>query len=261
MLIDSHAHLDMEDFENDLQEVLDRALKGGITKIITIGIDLSSSLKSLELANRYDFIFSSLGYHPHNSDIMDADSLNTLSRLVSDPKIVAWGEIGLDFYRRYSHPDRQVEVFEQQLDMAVQFNLPVIIHSRQADHEVLDILKKRMHGKHRGVIHCFSGNYDLAMELIDMGYYISIPGTVTYKNALQVHDVASRIPLERMLIETDAPFLAPVPKRGKRNEPLFVTYTAQKIAQLRDIDFKEVAVNTSRNAELLFSLPELSGCS
>jgi TatD DNase family protein len=257
MLIDSHAHLDMEDFENDFQEVLNRALQGGITHIITIGIDLSSSLKSLELANRYDFIFSSIGYHPHNSDNIDSQTVKELSRLVSEPKIVAWGEIGLDFYRRYSPPERQVEAFEQQLEMAVQFNLPVIIHSRQADKEVLDILKKRMHGKHRGVIHCFSGDYDLAMELIDMGYYISIPGTVTYKNALQVHDVASRIPLERMLIETDAPFLAPVPKRGKRNEPLFVTYTAQKIAQLRDMDFEEVAHQTSRNAELLFDLPKM----
>jgi TatD DNase family protein len=256
MLIDSHAHLDMKDFEDDLQEVLDRALQGGITHIITIGIDLSSSLKSLELANRYDFIFSSIGYHPHNSDHIDSHSLNELSKLVSEQKIVAWGEIGLDFYRLYSPPDRQVDMFERQLEMAVQFNLPVIIHNRQADKELLDILKKRLPEKNRGVIHCFSGDYDLAMELIDMGYYISIPGTVTYKNALKVHDVSSRIPLERMLIETDAPFLAPVPKRGKRNEPLFVTYTAQKIAQLRDMDFEEVAHQTSKNAELLFGLPK-----
>ena len=255
MLFDSHAHLDMEDFQNDLQEVLDRALNGGITRIITIGIDLSSSLKALELAKKYDFIFSSIGYHPHNADHIDSQTMKELKRLVSEPKIVAWGEIGLDFYRRYSPPERQIDLFEQQLEMAVQFNLPVIIHNRQADKEVLDILKKRMHGKHRGVIHCFSGDYDLAMELIDLGYYISIPGTVTYKNAHQVHDVASRIPLERMLIETDAPFLAPVPKRGKRNEPLYVTYTAQKIAQLRDMDFQEVADHTSRNAKQLFGLP------
>lgn len=260
MLIDSHAHLDMEDFQDDLQEVLDRALEGGLTHIITIGIDLSSSLKALELANRYDFVSSSIGCHPHNADHVDSNTLKELSNLVSEPKIVAWGEIGLDFYRGYSHPDRQTEVFEQQLEMAAQFNLPVIIHSRQADKEVLDILKKRVPGIHKGVIHCFSGDYELATELIDMGYYISIPGTVTYKNALQVQDVASRIPLERLLIETDAPFLAPVPKRGKRNEPLFVTYTAQKIAQLRDMDFQEVAEQTSRNAELLFSLPKFSGC-
>lgn len=251
----------MKEFEKDREEVLLRALNGGISYIITIGIDLPSSLKALELANRYDFVFSSIGYHPHNSHDVDASKLKELSRLVSEPKIVAWGEIGLDFYRRHSPPNKQIEVFQKQLEMAIHFDLPVIIHNREADRITMEILKKTAHAGHKGVIHCFSGDYDLAMEFIEMGYYISIPGTVTYKNAHQVQEVAARIPLDHILLETDAPYLAPVPKRGKRNEPLFVQYTAQKIALLKNIDLQEVALRTSENVRELFSLPELKTAS
>ena len=257
MLIDSHAHLDMEEFKKDQQQILDRALQAGITHIITIGIDLPSSIEALELAHKYDFIFSTIGYHPHNAIDMAPHELKELGRLVSDPKIVAWGEIGLDFYRRHSPPDKQREVFERQLEMANHFDLPVIIHDREAHNEVLKIIQQTCKGKHKGVIHCFSGDYDLAMKFIEMGYYISIPGTVTYKNAMHIQDVASRIPLEYLLLETDAPFLAPVPKRGKRNEPVFVTYTAQKIAQLRNMDVQDIGLQTSENAKRVFNLPDL----
>jgi len=255
MLVDSHAHLDMEDFDEDRQATLDRALEGGITHIISIGTDLSSSLKALELANTYDFVFSSVGYHPHHATDMDKQVIRELEGLVSEPKVVAWGEIGLDFYRRYSPPDMQVAAFKRQLEMAYDLDLPVIIHDREAHTELLEILRQMTKGKARGVIHCFSGDYEMAMALIAMGYHISIPGTVTYKKATQVHEVATRIPLERMLVETDAPFLAPVPFRGKRNEPLFVTYTARKIAELRNMDFQEVALQTSENTKRVFGLP------
>ena len=258
MLIDTHAHLDMEDFDKDRDQVLERALQGGISHIITIGIDFSSSLKALQLANKYDFVFSTIGYHPHNATDVDPQALKELGRLASEPKTVAWGEIGLDFYRRYSPPNRQIKVFEEQLEMAIHYDLPVIIHVREAYDEVLTTLKKMDRGKLRGVIHCFSGDYDLASAFMELGYFISIPGTVTYKNALQVKDVASRIPLESLLLETDAPFLTPVPKRGKRNEPFFVTYTAQEIAQLRGIGFQELAHQTSENAKKLFNLPDHS---
>ena len=256
MLIDSHAHLDMKEFDQDRHQVLDRALKAGIKYIITIGIDLSSSLKALQLADEYDFLYASVGYHPHNSSDMDKYALRELKKLVSEPKTVAWGEIGLDFYRRHSPPERQIEAFRQQLEEAIDSDLPVIIHDRDAHEELLKILQKVGKGELRGVIHCFSGDYDLAMTFIEMGYYVSIPGTVTYKNALQVQDVASRIPLDRILLETDAPFLAPVPKRGKRNEPFFVTHTAKKISELRNMDFQEVALQTSENAKRLFNLPD-----
>jgi len=255
MLIDSHAHLDMKDFEKDLEEVLNRALEGGLTHIIAVGIDIPSSFKALEIADRYDFIFSSVGFHPHNADYVDAHKLKELSSLASETKVVAWGEIGLDFFRTHSPAQKQIEAFEQQIEMAIQLNLPVIIHDRDAHKEVFEIIKRK--GRHRGVIHCFSGDYDLAMAFIEMGYYISIPGTVTYNKAFQVQDVASRIPIDHMLIETDAPFLAPVPKRGKRNEPFFVTHTAQKIAQLRGMDFEDVARHTSENAIRLFGFPRL----
>jgi TatD DNase family protein len=246
----------MKPFDQDRQQVLERALENGIGYMITIGIDMASSLKALQLARQYESVYSTIGYHPHHASDMDTQTLKELGHLVSESKIVAWGEIGLDFYHLHSPPETQRKVFRQQLEMAADFNLPVIIHVRDAHEEMLDILTKTVKGRHKGVIHCFSGNYALAMGLIDMGYYISIPGIVTYKNALQIQDVATRIPLENMLLETDAPYLAPVPKRGKRNEPSYVTYTAKKVAQLRDITIQEVCDQTTDNAKTLFSLPD-----
>ena len=254
MLIDSHAHLDIQDFDKDRAEVIKRALDGGLTHMITIGIDLDSSRKAIELAGKYPFIYASVGYHPHNAGDCDAQALSRLEQMASDQKVVAWGEIGLDFYRRYAPRDEQVRAFEQQLKLAGDLNLPVIIHDREAHEEVFSRLKKMGRGERMGVIHCYSGDRVLADALIDLGYYISVPGTVTYKKADQIKDVAAGIPMERMLIETDAPFLTPEPKRGKRNEPLFVTYTAREIARLRNIPFEEVALKTAENAKTLFGL-------
>jgi TatD DNase family protein len=255
MLIDSHAHLDMKDFDKDREDVIERAIKNGLTHIVTVGIDLDSSVIALDLARKHDFIYSTVGYHPHNADECDSRSLDALSGMASDSNVVAWGEIGLDFYRGYSSHDGQIKMFSRQLDMAHDLNVPVIIHDREAHSDVLRLLKKIGKGERKGVIHCFSGDTDLARDLIDLGYFISIPGTVTYKNASQIKAVAAGIPLECMLVETDAPFLAPVPKRGKRNEPLFVTFTALEIARLRGIGFDEVALQTSKNAKILFGLP------
>ncbi|MBL7212434.1 MAG: TatD family hydrolase [Desulfobacteraceae bacterium] len=255
MLIDSHAHLDMQDFDEDREEVLARASNGGITRIITIGIDLDSSCEALALADKYDSVYAAVACHPHNADECDVQDLEKLVEMTSEKKVVAWGEIGLDFYRRYSDLEIQSEIFLRQLEMAKDLELPVIIHDREAHSEVLASLTSMGKGEGKGVIHCFSGNLDLAFLFIRLGYHISIPGTVTYKKASQVKDVAAKIPLERMLIETDAPFLAPVPKRGKRNEPLFVSFTAQEIARLRNIEFEEVAKVTSENARILFNLP------
>lgn len=255
MVTDSHAHLDMPEYDLDREEVLKRAFDAGVRRIITIGTDLESSLHAYELTEKYDFIFSTVGYHPHNAKEADPEVLDRLCRLARQPKVVAWGEIGLDFFRRHSPPDQQRAVFNDQLDLARKLDLPVIIHSRDANEEIVQILKKRNnHGQH-GVVHCFSGDYRTAVELVDMGFYISIPGTVTYKNASVVQDVAARLPLDHLLVETDAPYLTPVPHRGERNEPLFVTHTVRKIAELRRVDFEEVAVRTSENASRLFGLP------
>jgi TatD DNase family protein len=253
MLIDSHAHLDMEEFEGDLPEVLARALESGVSEIISIGIDLPSSAKALELARKHDFVYSTVGYHPHNAKEADAKVLRDLADLALDPKVVAWGEIGLDFFRRHSPPQSQIEAFERQLDMARDLGLPVIVHDREAHEQLSEILRKKGPPL-TGVIHCFSGDYALARFFMDMGFYISIPGTVTYKKAALVQEVAARIPLERLLVETDAPYLAPVPHRGKRNEPAFVKYTAQEIARLRGMDYQELARATSENARTLFKL-------
>jgi TatD DNase family protein len=255
LLIDTHAHLDMEDYADDIEEVLQRALTGGISHIITVGIDIPSSRKAAELAERYDFISSTVGFHPHNADGADIKKIDILRRLASDSKkVVAWGEIGLDFYRHYSHVKNQIEVFELQLDTAIELNLPVIIHDREAHNDVLKLVSKRKSRPQKGVIHCFSGDFNLAMSFIDLGYYISIPGTVTYKNAVSIQEAAEKIPIERLLIETDAPFLSPLPLRGKRNEPLFMRHTAEKIARLRDMDLAELALKTTMNAKRLFGL-------
>jgi len=254
MLIDSHAHLDMEDFDADRDVVIKRALQGGVTRIVTIGIDLASSRKAIEIAKKNEFIYATVGLHPHNASKADPRDLEELKTFASEPKVVAWGEIGLDFFRRHSPPDMQVQALERQLDIAFELDLPVIIHDRDAHRDLLRLLKKK-NRLYRGVIHCFSGNYDLAMALIEMGFCISFPGTVTYKNAIDTQTTASRIPLERLLVETDCPYLTPAPFRGKRNEPFYVKYTAEKIAQLRQMPLEELAEATSANTMRLFNLP------
>jgi len=251
MLIDTHAHLDMEEFKEDLPGVLARAMESGVAEIISIGIDSPSSAKALELAGKYNFIYSTVGYHPHNAEEVDLGILKDLAELASAPKVVAWGEIGLDFFRRRSSPESQLRAFERQLDIAGDLGLPVIVHDRDAHEQIYEILRKR---KLAGVIHCFSGDYTMAGRFLDIGFYLSIPGTVTYKKANLVREVAARMPLDRLLVETDAPFLAPVPHRGKRNEPAFVKDTAQEIARLREMDFQDLARATSENAKSLFKL-------
>jgi TatD DNase family protein len=254
MLIDSHAHLDMDDYKDDLEEVIDRAVEGGVERIVTIGIDLPSSVKALELANRFDFIYSTVGFHPHDADkVSDAD-LKELQILAKEKKVVAWGEIGLDFFKNRSQKNRQIEIFNTQLEIAYDLGLPVIIHNRDADTEILDILKTYRNADHKGIIHCFSSDYSAALTFIDLGFHISISGIVTFKNADKLKEVASRISIDRLLVETDAPFLAPVPKRGKRNEPLFVSYTAKMIAELRGMKFEELAGITTANCKKLLNI-------
>jgi TatD DNase family protein len=254
MLTDSHAHLEMEEFDRDLDLVMDRARKGGVTRVITIGTDLPSSVKAVELGSRYDLVFSAVGCHPHNAKDCDRKTFEELRKLAAEQRVVAWGEIGLDFFKLYSEREKQLAVFQEQLDLASQIDLPVIIHDRDAHEEILAILKKNRSGRQRGVIHCFSGNYSTAMEFIALDFSISIPGTVTYKNTYDIQEVAARIPMDRLLVETDAPYLSPVPMRGKRNEPLFVIHTAERVAALRGMDFPEFCRKTDENTSRLFGL-------
>jgi TatD DNase family protein len=255
MLIDSHAHLDMTDFEGDREEVLERACQMGVGHIIAIGVDLESSTSALTLARSHPGISSSVGCHPHHADDCTVSDLDQLAGLASEAQVVAWGEIGLDHFRGYVSPEAQLRIFRDQLRMARELGLPVIIHDREAHDVVHATLKAMGKGEKRGVIHCFSGDLDLAGAFIELGYFISIPGTVTYKNASQIKEVAAAIPLSRMLIETDSPYLSPAPKRGKRNEPAHVYYTAMEVARLRGIPFEAVARQTTENARILFGLP------
>ena len=256
MLIDTHAHLDMKDFEKDREQVLARALEAGVAGIVTIGVDLPSSRKAVEIAKQNDFMAASVGYHPHNAKEMDEGAIRELAELAASPKVVAWGEIGLDFFRRHSPPQTQIKAFQRQIHMAGDLGLPVILHARDAHEPLLEILRNNRFPS-GGVIHCFSGDYPMAGLFMDLGFHISIPGTVTYKKAVPLQEVAAKIPLERLLVETDAPFLAPVPHRGKRNEPAFVAHTAREIARLRDMDFEALADATSRNAKTLFKLRDM----
>ena len=254
MLIDSHAHLDMKHFHFDRDQVVERALSANVRHIITVGIDILSSRNAIELTKTYPCVFASIGIHPHNADNANIDDLEQISSMAKKDKIVAIGETGLDFYRNRSPREKQKKVFEQQLEIAVSLDLPVVIHDREAHAETLEILSSFKRNRLTGMIHCFSGDYNLAETFIDMGFYISIPGTVTFRNARQMQDVVKSVPLNRMLIETDAPFLAPVPYRGKRNEPSYINHTAQEVANLRGISFEEVSHHTSKNTCQLFNL-------
>ncbi len=256
MLIDSHAHLEMKEFDCDREEVIKRAKQAGIDFIVTIGTNLELSKKAVALAYKYENIYATIGIHPH--DVVNADNktFDNLRELARRKKVVAYGEIGLDFFRNISPPEKQLDMFGRQLELANELKLPVIIHDREAHEQTLKMV--RASGIHRGVFHCFSGDYDMAQKCIDLGFYISVPGVVTFDKAKNIRDVAQRVPLSSLFLETDAPFLAPVPHRGKRNEPSFIIHTAKKVAELKGVSLGEVVQATTKNAKSLFHI-ETSG--
>jgi TatD DNase family protein len=257
MFVDSHAHLDMVQFDSDRDEVIERALAADVRHVVTVGIDVKSSRKAIALTKRYPSVFATVGVHPHSADNAQKDDLRQIASMCSEKKVVAIGEIGLDFYRNLSSRHNHMDVFKQQLEIAVSCELPVVIHDRDAHDEVLKVLSSFKGNESKGVIHCFSGDHSLAEAFINMGYCISIPGTVTFPGASLIHDVVVGLPIERMLLETDSPFLSPVPYRGRRNEPCHVIHTAQKVAEIKGIPLEEVARQTSRNVGHLFGIPSL----
>jgi len=255
MLIDSHAHLEMSDYDADRDAVINRALDQGIENIITIGIGRKECEQALELARAYPFIYAALGLHPHNAKTDAVLLYDFIRERSGNEKVVALGEMGLDFFKNWSPRQDQVRCFHEQLSLARELKLPVIIHDRDAHAETVTILREEHAQEVGGVIHCFSGDCQMAADCMDMGFYISIPGTVTFKNAAALHEVVRKLPLDRLLIETDAPFLTPHPFRGKRNEPAYVRYVAEKIAAIKNLSLEEVAQATTQNANKLFSLP------
>ncbi|MGQ9493544.1 MAG: TatD family hydrolase [Anaerolineae bacterium] len=253
MLVDTHAHLDSRDFTEDREQVIVRSLAVGVNAIVTVGTDLESSRQAAMLAQQYPSVYAAVGIHPHEAAQAHPDDVAELLPLSAHEKVVAIGEIGLDFYRNLSPADKQREILIAQLALAQRVGKPVIIHDRQAHEETMSILREKAKGL-RGVLHCFSGDLNMALKATKMGFYISLAGPVTFQNAHELQALARELPLEYMLIETDCPYLAPHPYRGRRNEPAYVRFIAARIAALKAIPVERVAQVTTENARQLFAL-------
>lgn len=254
MLIDSHAHLDDKRFDKDRDKLISELKENEIDIVINPGANVASSVKAVSLAGKYDNIYAAVGVHPHDAKTVNENTIELLKSLAKKDRVIAIGEIGLDYHYDFSPKDIQKKWFIEQIKLAKELNLPVIVHDREAHKDIYDILKSEASGKTTGVLHCFSGSVELAKEYVKMGFYISLAGPVTFKNAKTPKEVAKEIPLEYLLIETDCPYLTPEPHRGKRNEPLYVRYVASMIAELKGVSFEDVAKKTSENTKRLFNI-------
>ncbi len=251
MFIDSHCHLYMGSWTKNLDVVLARANEIGVGKIICPGIDIESSWQSVTIAKNHSNVYTAAGIHPHGAGNAPADYINQLRDILTQSKIVALGEIGLDYYRNISEANTQRKVFKKQLQLAKEMNLPVIIHNRNADAEIIHIIQQV--SPIQGVAHCFTSDLITAKTFLDLGFYISFAGNLTYKNN-ELLEVAKEIPLDRLLIESDAPFLSPIPYRGKENEPSRIKYTANKLAECHAVSCEIIELATQNNADKLFNL-------
>jgi TatD DNase family protein len=260
MFVDSHAHIDGSEFDKDRQQVIERAVAAGVTTILNVGTGDPHSQdfeRAIELSKQYEFIHTAIGTHPHDArHYDDLAEAKTKRLLTENERMLAWGEIGLDFHYDNSPRDVQMDAFARQLRGASELDLPVIIHTREAEAETIDILKRDYHeAKRRGVFHCFSGSMELAKAALDLGFFISFSGIVTFKKAEELREVARVVPDDRLLIETDCPFLAPIPYRGRRNEPAHVVEVARCLVQVRGTHLNEIAQTTSNNFAECFHLP------
>tara|TARA_Y100001968_G_scaffold286463_1_gene287228 strand:- start:137 stop:895 length:759 start_codon:yes stop_codon:yes gene_type:complete len=248
MLIDTHSHIYYEKYNDDLDEVIHRAKNKGVKKIICVGTDLESSIQSLEISNKYRDVYCSIGFHPHESSLAKKDYLYKLEEMSKEDKVVAIGETGLDYYYNYSDQDIQKKIFIEQIELANSLELPVVIHNRNSDDDLYEILKKY---RPNGVIHCFSSDINYATKILKIGVLLSFTGIITFKNST-LDDVIKKIDLSKIMVETDSPYLTPIPYRGKRNEPSYVELVAKKIAEIKNISLEEVAHHTTQNALNLF---------
>lgn len=254
MLTDTHAHLYFDRFDDDRGEVIQRAYEADVKRIINIAIDIETSQECIQLAETHDGLYATVGIHPNDATKLNGSVLADLRELSQHQKVVAIGEIGLDFYRDRTPPEVQERAFRQQIALAKEVALPIVIHNREAGREILDVLKSEgLQGLHGGVFHCFSESRSIAEEILQAGFHISFTGNLTFKKS-HLPDVAEMVPIERLLLETDCPFLSPEPKRGRRNEPAHVVYIAQKLAEIKNIDVNELAEITTENAIRLFNL-------
>ncbi|MCF6800289.1 TatD family hydrolase [Bacillus sp. ET1] len=254
MLFDTHVHLNAEQYEDDLQEVINRALEKGVQNMVVVGFDEPTIKKAIQIAETYDFIYASVGWHPVDAVDMKDEHLAWIEELAQHPKVVALGEMGLDYHWDKSPKEVQKDVFRRQIRLARKVNLPIIIHNRDATEDVVTILKEEHVEEVGGIMHCFTGSIEVAKQCMDMNMYISFGGPVTFKNAKKPKEVATELPLDKLLIETDCPYLTPHPFRGKRNEPGYVSYVAEQIAELKGITYEELAAITTANAKKLFGI-------
>lgn len=255
MLFDTHVHLNARQFLKDRKEVISRAFEEGVGLMVVVGFDEETIPLAIEIAERYDSIYAAVGWHPVDAiDFVKDKHLDYLKRLSNHPKVVALGEMGLDYHWDTSPKEVQMEVFRTQINLAKEVELPIIIHNREATEDVIQILKEEQASQVGGIMHCFSGTVEQMYECVELNFHISLAGPVTFKNAKEVKEVAKEIPLERLLIETDAPYLAPHPYRGKRNEPAYVKLVAEEIARLRQMEYEEVCNITTENALELFRI-------
>ena len=251
MFVDSHAHIQLSEFNRDRDAVLKRAHEAEVSNILVIGFDMETSLGAVELAEKQPHIYATVGMHPHDAKDLTSDVLKTFRELAAHPKVIALGEMGLDYYRNLSPRPVQKKAFEQQLDLAEELQMPIVIHNRDAYMDILPILEARQ-GRIRGVLHCFTGDVELMHRGLEIGFHIGIGGIVTYKNAADVQAAAREVPEDRLLIETDCPWLAPQFRRGKRNEPVYVRAVAEKIADIRNTSIETIGEITTQNFGTLF---------
>ena len=252
MYFDSHAHMDDRRFSEDRQEIFADLKEAGFVGIMNVGCDLASSRRSIALAEEYDFVYASVGSHPDDADHVDGKLLDQYRQLAQHPKVLAIGEIGLDYHYEDVPRSRQIIAFEEQMELAEALDLPVIVHMREAVEDAMAVVKR--HPKVTGVFHCFSGSADLAKWLVERGWYVGFTGVLTFKNARRALEAAQAIPLDRILLETDCPYMAPEPFRGRRNDSRYLPYMAAKLAELKGITPEEAAKQTAQNAERLFRI-------
>ncbi len=254
MLVDSHCHLDFPDFEDDMDDIVARAGEAGVSHMLSICTHVTKFDPVLAVAEQYDNIFCTVGIHPHNAAKEPEVTAEHLIRMAMNDKVIGFGETGLDFFYDKSPRDLQKSQFKVHIEAAREAGLPLVVHTRDADEDMAEILKEETgKGAFSGLLHCFSSSRDLAETALDLGLYLSISGIVTFNKADELREIVKEAPLDRLLVETDAPYLAPVPKRGKRNEPAFTRHTAEKIAEIKEISFEEVATATTDNFFNLFS--------
>jgi len=259
MLFDTHVHINDEAFKEDLEATIARARAAGVEKMIVVGFDRPTIQKAMALIDQYPFLYAAIGWHPVDAIDMKDEDLDWIESLAHHPKVVAIGEIGLDYHWDKSPKAVQQEVFRQQIRLAKKLALPIIIHNREATEDCVQILKEENAQETGGIMHCFSGSPEIAKECIKMNFFISLGGPVTFKNGKQAKEVAKEVPLAYLLLETDCPYLAPHPFRGKRNEPAYVRYVAEEIARIKGLPLEEIAEITANNARKIFKIADGKG--